>query len=85
MRNSILTLITTFFTAAFIYSQNFTPNFTLGDVFLIGSVSNDTYKHINFPRANFIIKKGGIANYKNIRGAKVVITSIDEKTNGKLK
>jgi len=82
MRNGILILITTLFTSAFIYSQGVTQNISSGDVFLIGSVSNDNYKYINFPRANFIIKKGGLVNYKNIRGAKVEITSIDEKTDG---
>jgi len=83
MRNSILSSVLVFFVTAFMYSQNAASQINLGDVFLIGSASGNNYKHINFPRANFIIKKGGIVNYNNIKGKKVKITSIDEKSNGK--
>ena len=66
------------------HSQNSISDHNPGDVFLISNVEYDNYEHINFPRPNFIIKKGGLVNYKNIKGEKVVITSIDEKSNGKL-
>lgn len=83
MKNNILSMVLAFFGTIIMYSQNSTSDFNSGDVFLIGNVDHDNYKHINFPRANFIIKKGGIANYKNIKGEKVIITSIKEKGNGK--
>ena len=54
----------------------------VGDVFEIGKPETNTYKHINFPKANFIIKRGGIANYKRAEGEKVVVTSIKEKKDG---
>ena len=54
----------------------------VGDVFEIGQPETRTYKHIEFPRANFIIKRGGIANYKNLKGQKVVVTSIEDKNDG---
>lgn len=54
----------------------------VGDVFEIGKPETNTYKYINFPRANFIIKRGGIANYKRAEGQKVVVTSIKEKKDG---
>ncbi|MGF1560056.1 MAG: hypothetical protein ACFCUL_13280 [Flavobacteriaceae bacterium] len=54
----------------------------VGDVFQIGKPETNTYKHINFPRANFIIKRGGIANYKKAEGEKVVVSSIKEKKDG---
>lgn len=54
----------------------------VGDVFEIGKPESNKYKHINFPRANFIIKRGGIANYKRAEGEKVVVTSIKEKKDG---
>ncbi|MGB7393432.1 MAG: hypothetical protein WA913_03465 [Pricia sp.] len=54
----------------------------VGDVFEIGRPEANSYKHIKFPRANFIIKRGGIANYKRVEGEKVVVTSIKEKKNG---
>lgn len=64
-------------------SINQTPtDVQVGDVFEIGTPETNTYKHINFPRANFIIKRGGIANYKQAEGEKVVVTSIKEKKDG---
>lgn len=54
----------------------------VGDVFEIGKPETNTYKHINFPRANFIIKRGGIANYKRAEGEKVIVTSVKEKKDG---
>lgn len=57
----------------------------VGDVFEIGRPEAPTYKHIDFPRANFIIKKGGIANYKTVEGNKVVVTSVKTAKDGTLK
>ncbi|MBM1107642.1 hypothetical protein JQC67_15910 [Aurantibacter crassamenti] len=54
----------------------------VGDVFKIGSPQTQTFKHINFPRANFIIKRGGIANYKSVTGNLVEVTAIKEKKDG---
>lgn len=54
----------------------------VGDVLEIGKPESKTYRHIDFPRANFIIKRGGIANYEAVEGEKVVVTSIQEKKNG---
>ncbi|QLG44953.1 hypothetical protein [Costertonia aggregata] len=56
----------------------------VGDVYEIGRPNAPKYKHIDFPRPNFIIKKGGIANYKRVEGHKVVITSMKEKRDGTL-
>lgn len=83
MKNNILSTVLAFFAAVCMYGQTDTSSFDKGAVFEIGTVKNDTYEHINFPRTNFIIKKGGIANYKNIEGQKVVVTSVKEKKNGK--
>ncbi|SEM00935.1 hypothetical protein SAMN04487910_3898 [Aquimarina amphilecti] len=60
------------------------PNtITIGDILTLGKPSGKTYKHIIFPRSNFIIKKGGTTNFKNLEGLPVIITSTevrDEKT-----
>ena len=84
MKSNILSSILAFFVTAFMYSQSSATDFSSGDTFLIGNAKFDNYKYIDFPRANFIIKKGGIANYENIKGKKVVVTSIKEKNDGKL-
>jgi len=83
MRNNILSSVLAFFVSVFMYAQTSTSGFNKGDVFQIGNANYNNYKHINFPRANFILKKGGVSNYKNVIGQKVVISSIDEKSNGK--
>lgn len=47
-----------------------------GDVLVINKPSNQTFKHLDLPRANFIIKKGGIANYKSIVGKRVRVKGV---------
>ncbi len=60
-------------------------NIQIGDILKIGAPEARQYKYINFPRANFIIKRGGIANYKGMKGYKVMVTDIKEKKDGSLK
>ena len=55
-----------------------------GDILQIGSPDAPSFKHIDFPRANIIIKNGGIANYKKMEGVKVVVTAVKEKKDGTL-
>jgi len=57
----------------------------VGDILKIGYPDAPRYKHINFPRPNFIIKRGGIANYKRLQGNIVVVTSVEEKKDGTLR
>lgn len=82
-KNILFAFLMIFFTGS-IFAQTHKSSVEIGDVFIIGEVSNNNYKYINFPRPNFIIKKGGIASYKNIPGEKVEVTSIKEKKDGSL-
>lgn len=51
--------------------------------YIIQSVPNDNYQYISFPKPNFIIKKGGFANYDALIGRKVTVTKIvKEKKSG---
>jgi hypothetical protein len=84
MKNTILVALLMIFFSSSIYAQNSNSSINVGDVFAIGEVYNNNYKHIDFPKSNFIIKKGGIANYENIKGEKVEITSIKEQKGGSL-
>jgi len=79
----VLTFLLIFFSGS-IYSQNTDTNIKVGTVFTIAEVANNNYTHINFPKANFILKKGGIANYETIKGEKVEVTSIKENAKGTL-
>ncbi|RPD97953.1 hypothetical protein EGM88_07240 [Aureibaculum marinum] len=66
-----------------LFSQNISPDdIKEGSEFKIGKPLVESYKHINFPKPNFIIKRGGIVNYKNIEGSSVLVTDIKEKKNG---
>ncbi|WP_375323394.1 hypothetical protein [Flagellimonas sp. GZD32] len=87
MRQIILALMFVMTTAMVKAQTNQNVEFQkveVGDVFEIGRPETPTYKHIDFPRANFIIKKGGIANYKTVEGNKVVVTAIKEAKDGTL-
>ncbi|WP_339840873.1 hypothetical protein [uncultured Maribacter sp.] len=73
------------FSVSMLNAQNDTAkqiNVDVGDIFEIGKPETNKYKHIDFPRENFIIKRGGIANYKRAEGATVVVTSVKEKKDG---
>lgn len=84
MKNKlILTLLLSFFTGL-IYAQDMETDTKVGDEFYIAEVDNNNYEHIEFPRSNFIIKKGGIPNYDSVKGENVEITSIKEKKNGNI-
>lgn len=62
-----------------------TSKVQIGDVLEIGTSKRMDYKHINFPRANFIIKRGGLANYKGLKGDRVVVTAIETNKDGSTK
>ena len=57
----------------------------VGDVFEMGKPKTNTYGHMDFPKVNFIIKHGVIANYQRIAGEKVVVTSAKEREDGSIK
>ncbi|WP_100612756.1 hypothetical protein [Confluentibacter lentus] len=55
---------------------NNTVSVTKGDVIEIGNPSNTKYKYIKLPRANFVITRNGVANYKAALGKEVVVTEV---------
>lgn len=81
--------ITALFSVSMLTAQTSTSeaqsNVEVGDIYKIGRPAANQYKHINFPKANFIIKKGGIANYKKVEGNTVIITSVKEQKDGSTK
>ncbi|MCL5128423.1 hypothetical protein [Algibacter sp. L4_22] len=54
----------------------------VGDVIEIGNPSTSKYKYIKFPRANFIIKRNGVADYKGALGEEVVVTDVETINDG---
>lgn len=84
MKTSIITLFFCTFLALNNFAQKNSEMVKVGDIFTIAKVDMNNYKYIKFPKDNFIIKKGGIANYKNIVNQKVKITALKENNKGKI-
>ncbi|MGB5377725.1 hypothetical protein [Muriicola sp.] len=68
-------------TFAFAQEKQQTP-IEAGTVLTIAKPSTANYKHIDFPRKNFIIKRGGIANFKTLYGKKVEVVSHSYSADG---
>ena len=54
----------------------------VNDVLVIQEPSGLDFKHIHFPKKNFIIKRGGIANMKQVTGKKVVVEAVSYDKDG---
>ncbi|NNC49341.1 MAG: hypothetical protein HKO01_02265 [Flaviramulus sp.] len=50
----------------------------IGDVLKIKNPKTVSFKHIDFPRLNFIVKRGGISNYKSVYGELVVVKKVND-------
>ena len=53
----------------------------VGDLLRIEASQNYQYAHVQFPRPNFIIKRGGVANYKKLIGTLVEVTEVKKNKN----
>ena len=75
---TLITIVALAFTTCTMNAQKSceTPDLKTGAVLKIASPSNSSYAHINFPKSNFIIKRGGIANYKSLINKKVKVTDV---------
>jgi hypothetical protein len=56
-----------------------------GDLLEIVKPSGNEFKHINFPKKNFIIKRGGIASNQLVNGEVVVVTKVIKQKDGTTK
>jgi len=54
---------------------------SIGEVLTIESPENYQYSHLKLPQANFIIKSGGVVNYKKLIGTQVEIKEIKTSNN----
>lgn len=54
----------------------------VGEVLKIGIADTYEYSDVKFPKANFIIKKGEIVNYKKLVGTLVEVTEVKTNNNG---
>lgn len=56
--------------------QGQTNSLEIGDKLILGAPSGSTYSHVNVPRKNFIIKRGGIAKIASLMNTSIVVTDI---------
>ncbi|WP_308992514.1 hypothetical protein QLS71_013775 [Mariniflexile litorale] len=54
----------------------------VGDILIINAQTGSAYNHIDFPKLNFIVKRGGIANYNSVHGNHVVVKEVIVNENG---
>ena len=56
--------------------ENHVNQVQVGDELTLGTPSGAHYKHVDVPRKNFIIKRGGIADMSTLKNLPVTITDI---------
>jgi hypothetical protein len=70
------------FMGLYLSGQQANDTAAIGKLMIINKPSSHSFKYIHFPRKNIIIKRGGIPNFKNVVGQRVVITRVERKENG---
>lgn len=85
MKTSKFTLLFFLLSFCFSWSNNISNEQTdpkVGDTLLVSESVGEYYKHVNFPRLNTIVKRGGVATYKSVVNVPVVITKIMDSKDG---
>ncbi|KAB1070346.1 hypothetical protein JJL45_11415 [Tamlana sp. s12] len=54
----------------------------VGDELVINVQKADKFNHVDFPRLNFIVKRGGIGNYSSVDGEVVVVKNVTTNNQG---
>jgi len=83
MCNKLIFIALLFFVSTSGFSQDISTTVKVGDTFKIADVENNDYKAIDFPRANFVIKNGGIYSFERVKNEVVEVSSIKTTTDGK--
>lgn len=65
-----------------VIGQENNSNISQGTIYRLSEPAGHTYKHIDFPRRNIIIKRGAIANYNSLVGMELVVKELIKDTNG---
>ncbi|TDQ33194.1 hypothetical protein [Zeaxanthinibacter enoshimensis] len=63
-----------------IQAQDSTVN--VGDEFTIQQPEGNQFNHLDFPRPNFLIKKGILPDYKSLAGIRVVVADVSTDKEG---
>ncbi|MCM5662127.1 hypothetical protein [Galbibacter mesophilus] len=79
MKKRLLFAIFSFFMISAIAQEK---EVNVGDVFTINSISKSDFSHIELPRKNIIIKRGGVPDYKTVFNNEVVVTEVSTNNDG---
>ncbi|NNE76517.1 MAG: hypothetical protein HKN31_05530 [Pricia sp.] len=82
MKKSLILLFSLIFTGI-VYSQENTQMVEKGDIVILGNSSGSLYQHVDFPRKNFIMKRGSIANFHELVGENLIVESVNNTKDGK--
>ncbi len=81
MRQIIFLLAIMFSVLNVTAQENYVDFVQIGDQLTLAEPSGSSYQHIDVPRKNFIIKRGGIANMATLVNSVVTVTEISNDTN----
>jgi len=81
MKRTLIVIVTMVMTTT-LWAQENRNIVEKGTVLTLGPVSASGFQHIDFPRKNFIIKRGGIANFNNLEGRSLVVEEVISKNSG---
>lgn len=76
MKRTFFLFVTLCATIGMYAQEDFSNLVKIGDQLTISEPSSSSYKFIDIPRKNFIIKRGGIANIGSLENVKITITKI---------
>lgn len=81
MRTILLAILIFCSTNTLLAQENDTP-ISIGTIYRLSEPAGHTYKHLDFPRKNIIIKRGAIADYNSLVGMELVVKELINDPNG---
>lgn len=82
MKNLAFLLVFLFLSFSMISQNTPADQVVVGDILVIEAPSTHNYKHIDFPKANIIYKKGGIPNFDQVYQSQVKVIETKTKKDG---
>lgn len=82
MKNLLIIAVMTFLSFGSYAQETQQAVVSVGDEYVIKEPSTGNFKHLHFPKSNFVRKKGGTPNYKRIFNMKVKVAEVQTQDNG---
>lgn len=75
-------LLFTFLCFGFFLTASANNNPKIGDLLTVKTPTAQGFNHVDFPKANILIKRGVVTNYKSVNNETVVIDKVETEANG---